>query len=240
MLAPQPRIAPATQARSFPARLALLCAFVASTAMAPSANAELIQNGSFEAQLIADGSLQALVPTGWSGGAVLMNPDAAGGFAGNPFTWPQAADGLQYEDIGNTAQFALSQVFSVASGGSYSLSWLDNTALNILPGFQTAPYAVAIRDAASALVFSSNLDSYHADGAWGSRAFVQALAAGSYTLTFTSLNSANRTDTLIDRVSLVPTTASIPEPSAAWLLGLGLLALFAANGSRLGQPRSSH
>lgn len=217
---------------------------LASLLFAPwVARAELIQNGSFEVQAIPDGTLQATTPTNWNGGAALMNPNAAGGFAGNPFTWPQAADGQQYEDIGNESKYALSQLFTVLDADTYVLRWLDNTALNIAPGFQTAPYSVSILDASSSIVLSSTLDSWHSDGAWQAREFSQFLSVGAYTLTFTSLNSFNRTDTLIDGVSLAVAPSSVPEPSTALLLTLGAFALSltstrrrATTGKPCGQP----
>lgn len=199
-----------------------LFAAAALIAAPTTAHSNLIVNGSFEQQSIPDGGLQALTPTAWTGGAVLMNPNAAGGLAGNPFTWPQPADGQQYEDIGNESRFALTQSFSIGTAGSYLLTWLDNTALNIVPGFQTAPYSVSILDAVSNVVFSVLLDSYHANGAWTSRNAVNSLDAGQYTIAFTSLNQFNRTDTLIDAVSLVVAPAVVPEPSTLLLLFAGL------------------
>lgn len=204
-------------------RLLLLASFLVA---APAARAELIQNGSFEIQAIPDGTLQAATPSNWSGGAVLMNPNVAGGLAGNPFTWPQAATGQQYEDIGNEPKYALSQSFIVSDADTYILQWLDNTALNILPGFQTAPYSLSVVDASSNIVFSSALDSWHADGEWMPRELSGYLDAGSYTVAFTSLNSFNRTDTLIDGVSLSLAPNAVPEPSTVLLLCLGVFALY--------------
>lgn len=161
-----------------------------------------------------------------------MNPSAAGTLAGSPFLWPQASDGSQYEDIGNEAKFALSQAFVVADADTYLLAWQDNTGLNIAPGFQTAPYSVAIRDAASTVVFTSALDSYHSDGAWAARSARQFLDAGTYTLTFTSLNQFNQTDTLIDTVSLVVAPLSVPEPATSFLVAMGLATLLVRTGPR--------
>lgn len=208
-----------------PTRLILTAALLCS---ALAAHAQILQNGSFEQPAIGDGTLQAVTPTGWSGGALLMNPLAGGAIPGNVFLWPQAADGTQFEDIGNTATFALSQTFAIASSQAYAIEWQDNVGgVPALPGFQTAPYAVSLLDDAAQTIFSVSLDSYHADGQWVARTLTPTLAAGSYTLTFTSLNLPNRTDTLIDAVSVSPAGAvtPVPEPATAWLIAAGLAAL---------------
>lgn len=158
-----------------------------------------------------------------------MNPSAGGTFAGNPFLWPQAADGAQYEDIGNEAKYALSQTFLVGAADTYQLSWQDNTALNILPGFRTAPYSVTMMDSMATMVLFDTLDSYHVSGAWQTRSILQYLDVGSYTLTFTSLNQFNRTDTLIDAVSLSVAAAAVPEPATALIVVVGLGALVSAS-----------
>jgi hypothetical protein len=190
-----------------------------------AAQAQIIQNGSFEAPAITDGSLQASVPTGWTGGAVLMNPLDNGAIPGNAFIWPQAADGQQFEDIGNTAAFALSQAIEIVDPGTYEFHWMDNVGgVPAPPGFDTAPYAVTLTDAGAKQVFSAAFDSYHADGQWQSRTIQQALGAGSYTLTFTSLNQPNHTDTLIDAVS-VGAAPPVPEPGSALMLLAGWAAL---------------
>jgi hypothetical protein len=132
-----------------------------------------------------------------------MNPGPTGGLAGNAFTWPQAAEGSQYRDIGNTAGTALSQDFVVAHAGDVTLSWKDNTALAILPGFQTAPYRVTVQNSGATAVYTADLDSWHASGAWQARTATLTLPAGTYTLVFASQNLSNRTDTLIDAASVL-------------------------------------
>lgn len=200
----------------------------------PAHAAAILLNGGFEEPAIADGTLQAVTPAGWSGGAVMMNPLASGAIPGNPFIWPQAAQGSQFEDIGNTAAFALSQAFVSPAGGAYTITWQDNVGgVPALPGFQTAPYAVSLIDAAAQTILNATYDSYHADGQWVLRTLTATLAAGSYTLTFTSLNQANRTDTLIDAVSVDPAVTTVPEPTGAWLLAAGLAALFRSRPRRV-------
>lgn len=169
----------------------------------PPTAVELIVNGDFELPAIADGTLLAAEADGWTGGVLVMNPNAAGALAGNIFTWPQAPSGQQYRDIGNTPATPLSQSFTVASAGSVTLSWQDGSGLNIPPGYQTGPYRVTLTDAAAATVYSADFDGWRASGAWQLRSVTLSLAAGRYTLAFASQNQPNTNDTLIDDVSVL-------------------------------------
>lgn len=152
---------------------------------------------------LADGTLATAVATPWSGGVVTLNPDAAGRITGNVFVWPQAAEGMQYRDIGNTSGTPLSQGFAIGTAGSVTVSWQDHTGLGVLPGYQTAPYRVTLTGAGGAIVYSADFDSWHASGAWQARSATLTLGVGSYTLTFASQNLPNHTDTLIDAVSVL-------------------------------------
>ena len=185
--------------------------------------AQIISNGSFESPAIPDGTYHAPPPTSWIGGVFLDNPNATGKMAGLGFTWPQAANGQQYIDIGDTASTALSQAFVLTGTGTFTLSWQDNTGLNIIPGYQTAPYAVRLVNGSAQQVFIHNFDSWRASGVWQARSIAQALSSDTYTISFTSLNYFNGTDTLIDTVQI----SSVPEPTDAILLSLGLAGLFA-------------
>lgn len=169
---------------------------------APAPGPELLQNGGFEAPTTVDGTLNRITPTFWTGGAAISNPDAAGGMAGNPFTWPQAIEGVQYADIGNTPATPLRQSFTVTTAATYRIAWQDNTGLNIIVGFRTSPYLVTVTDGASQTVVSLNFEAWRATGDWAARTTDHALTAGTYTLTFTSQNQPNGTDTLIDAVSV--------------------------------------
>ena len=192
-------------------------------AMSGAANGQLIQNGGFESPSIADGTYRTAPATFWSGGAFLDNPNAAGGIPALGFTWPQPADGQQYADIGDIAAYALSQTFAVAAGGVHHIAWSDNTALNILQGYRTAPYSVEIANAANSSVLLANFDSYHLSGSWQARSIDQFLTPGNYKITFTSENVYNGTNTLIDAVQI----SAVPEIPVYVLFVLGLAGILA-------------
>jgi hypothetical protein len=145
-----------------------------------------------------------------------MNPDAGGNFAGNPFTWPQAASGAQYVDIGNVSSYALSQSFALASAGTYLLSWWDNTGVT---NVQSSPYSVSIVDATNSSVYGASFNAYHSGGAWLQRTAMLNLGVGAYTLAFISTGVPNGLDTLVDATSI---TTAVPEPNTALMMFVGL------------------
>jgi hypothetical protein len=202
------------------AALALTCA--------PAAQAQSLLNASFEAPAIADGTLSATTATGWAGGQFVMNPDAAGQFAGNPTLWPQADSGQQYLDIGNTAASPLTQSLLVAQAGSYAFGWSDNTALFLPAAFHTSPYRAEVLDGAAQVMAGATFDAWHADGLWQPRTLLTTLMAGTYTLRLTSQNVAFSADTLIDSASI----SAVPESGTAALLALGLGLLASARRRR--------
>jgi hypothetical protein len=189
----------------------LLCFFIASPTQA-----QPILNGDFESPAIVDGTYETTTPSSWVGNGLLMNPDATGNFSGDPGTWPQAQSGQQYQDIGNTPDFSISQSFSVSVPALFQISWYDNTALQLAPA-TSSPYTILLTDSSGQPVFSANLDSFH-NGIWQFNSATQALAADLYTLSFRSQNLPRSADTLIDNVAVV----QIPEPNA-WVLLLPIV-----------------
>jgi len=216
--------------RGFAAHIAApyILAF-AMLAFEGSAQAEILQNGSFEAPILQVGQLTPTSPTGWTGGGFHMRPAADGTLIGDSYIWPQAPMGNQYADIGNQPAFALSQTFLITTPGEYLFSWYDNTALNIVAGQQFAPYQVALTDASASVIFSHALDSYDANGNWQSRSISHTLDPGSFTLSFTSLNQPFRTDTVIDAVAIT----AVPEPQTIALVIVGVILVACTKGVRL-------
>ena len=173
------------------------CAVVRLSAAAQN----LILNGSFESPTIPANSYQPVTPTSWfSSGtplAFLHN-----GNSGDPSVWPLPEDGQQFANVANTAlEYSLSQPFTIASGGTYLLQWFDSSGHS--GGATTSPYSVAVLTGAVQMVWTTNLDAYHATfGAWASRSVHLSLALGTYTVRFQSGGVTLGLDSLIDNVTL--------------------------------------
>lgn len=133
--------------------------------------------------------------------------------------WPGAPtpDGAYYAFVQGDNS-VLSQTFTIIQGGSYQLSWLDagRPATGGNNGDQT--YSVTV-DGLS--VFTGSTASLQPFTSRASDRFT--LAAGTYTLSYNGLTSADST-AFIDGVSI----AAVPEPTTWALLILGLGATGAA------------
>jgi PEP-CTERM motif len=185
----------------------------------PLSHANLLINGSFEADAQADGTYGPAMITGWSA-SFLMDPDASGGIPGNSPPWPQAFDGEQYADVGNSPLYSLTQTFTVAAAGQYTLSWYDHTALGYTPGSFTAPYNVTVNGTTNAFS-SSYTANQHPSTSWGVRSETFALQAGSYTLSFLPTGTVGSLDVLIDNVAVT----AVPEPGSLALMLAGIAAV---------------
>lgn len=207
-----------TQALEFrcsPTRPTLLGAGVAFLALTSGLQAQLVVNGSFEATTLG-------FPDGWSGNPFVVfvgDVDGPGG-------WPGPQDGHQFIDIGygeispGVPAFVLSQSVTITTPGSYRLDWYHNTYSDTGPGSGSANYRAAILDAGSSPVAQGLFDP-GGFGVWGHQSLTAALAAGNYTVKFSSGPAAGR-DALLDNVTLALTP--IPEPGAwAALAALGCL-----------------
>ena len=217
-------------ARSSARILISVSVFVLICPYAGPVGAQIVANGDFELPTILDGTYLPSAPTGWVGGYGVVNPDSSGHYAGGGgATWPQPVSGQQYEDIGDQAQTALSQTFSILAAGTYALAWRDNTALGLPAKFQTSPYNVTMVNSSLQQIVSSNFDAYQVNGLWGQRALFISLPAGLYTLRYTSTNSLQGADALIDALSLT----AVPEPSSALMLSVGLAAFLLGRSARV-------
>jgi len=136
----------------------------------------------------------------WNGSGAIASGNGAWG--GTP---AQSGDYFAFVQGGQT----MSQIFSLATGGSFELSWFDAGRTN-LGGAQS--YTVSIEGGASPITLGT-FTTDHAD--WQSKSGIFTLDAGTYTLTFTGLANDDRT-AFIDGVSV----AGVPEP-AAWGMLIG-------------------
>lgn len=162
----------------------VLCGIIGFSAHAQN----LLLNGSFESPAIPANTISLATPTSWQGGHRLLN----GNYGGSEYPGPQ--DGQQYAAIGSGA--ALSQAFTIATAGTYELSWFDNAGDHP----DASPYSVTISSGAG-VVASTSLNASHFPN-WVSHSMQLNLSPGSYTLVFQSTGPAFGLATLIDNVSL--------------------------------------
>ena len=202
-----------------------LIATLGTTLISTLAQASLIQNGGFESPTL---TLNAFTPNlnvpGWG--------PIPGGFNGNAGPiWPSAIEGNQFADIGNAIGPVVSQAFSVASGGTYSLKWSENTGYYGDNRAGNSPYLVTVTGS-SGTIFSQTFDAYNY-GVWENLTQSLSLASGAYTLSFSPHGVYGGYDSLIDAVSI-----STPDhTSTAAALGGSVVALgFASRRLRRSLP----
>jgi hypothetical protein len=172
---------------------------------AHSAQANLIQNGSFESPVTPTNSIarDVTVPL-WSNPLVIFNGSING-------LWPLAFHGSQFADIGNDASLpGHGQSFVVGTAGNYTLSWAENTGYYGTETAATSPYLVTITGG----VLSQSFDAFNF-GTWQVKSLSLYFAVGNYTLHFAPQGDFGGYDTLIDAVSL--TSASVPDQTSSVL-----------------------
>jgi hypothetical protein len=202
-------------------------------AFAPVAAQAQIADGSFEAKGNAGTIENGGAPVnrycydGMSFGngtcAASTNWNASGVVASHNGDWggtaAQSGDYFAFVQGGQT----MAQIFSLATGGSFELSWFDAGRANN-GGPQS--YTVSILGGASPITLGT-FTTDHAD--WQSQSGIFTLAAGTYTVSFQGLANDDRTS-FIDNVSV----AGVPEP-AAWGM---LIGGFGLAGSAMRRRRS--
>jgi hypothetical protein len=181
----------------------------------------IVQNGSFEEPVISAGSFQqfSTIP-GWTGnaGVEIQSNGVLGAEGGTPF-------GNQYVELNVQAPSALTQTLTTTPGAQYTVSfWFaarpgtgTNSATATFTGAPALPVSVP---ATGSVAFQQFTETVTATG---------ASSVLSFTPTGGLLAGAGN---LLDNVSVTPTAAAVPLPSAVWagLCGLACLGLAARAG----------
>ena len=182
----------------------IITAFAACLALTGNAQS-LLLNGSFEFPAIPADTLAIRPPTSWErfGSPRLVNGVYGGSEA------PGSFDGQQYVSIGNDGiQMGISQTFTVATSGTYTLTWFDNAGNSDIPA--TAPYYVSLRTSSNLELAKVNLSVKDGAG-WTSHTMPLNLTPGSYLLLFYSQQfTPGGLATCLDKVSILGQTPNEP------------------------------
>lgn len=188
-------------------------AFIVATALSSAAGAQnLLSNGGFESPALpVGGYTTSPFVDGWSfsaGSGVISAIDWSDWW-GAGVNKPAGAQGNQFGYLQGVG--SISQTFSVASAGVFSVTWIEASRLGAPAGDQT--YSVQI-DAGTPVLFSTpSAQDFTARGLG-----TIALASGSHTLTMSGTILADRT-VYLDAV----TVSAVPEPGAYAMMSVGLL-----------------
>jgi hypothetical protein len=205
--------------------------FLAS--LAPASQANLVQNGSFEAQGVSGNSYITAIPTGWSDlGNGSTTDILAAGYSGG-----SASDGSQYVDLigGGSGVFpsGLSQSLHLLAGTTYRLAFDYNGGQ--APG-SILKYALGSLVAGNFNVEAmNNFSAFGATTPWQHFSTDVAVAvSGDYSLSFWTESGAWGSPYL-DNVSLDALPGSVPEPTSLLLIGAGICGILATVRKRSGR-----
>jgi PEP-CTERM motif len=193
---------------------------VAATFLAATSpvSANVLLNGDFEAPTTATYTYLSGLNNDWTyagGSGVINNVGGTAWFGSSP---PTGSSGSQFAFV-QGAGSSISQTFSIATAGTFGISWLDAGRPNFgaYAGDQT--YQVSLN--------SSVVGTYSTISGVGFNdevANLGFLSSGVYTLTFLGLPTTQSTPdetAFIDSVNI----AAVPEPSTWAMLILGFLGM---------------
>ncbi len=185
-----------------------------ATPLLASANANLITNGSFEANAQANSTWHIYNNlTGWTGGrgGIELRNNVAG----------KAYEGKNYVELDTTANSSMSQSFNTLLGQAYVLSF----AYSPREGVATSSNGIQV------LWNGADLGTFAGTGAASGNVWeVETLNVfGTGGLTTLSFKSVGRSDSYGGSLDSVSLTTAIPEPEtyALMVAGLGLMGLVA-------------
>jgi PEP-CTERM motif len=204
----------------------LAIAFAATLAAAAplAAHANLIVNGSFEAEVQAGASWTVLAGlSGWqadaSSGVELRNAVAGLAHDGANFieldTNPGSFGNASFDDTTNSG---ISQTVGTQAGASYELTWFYSPR----SGVAASSNDIQVYWNGALLTTSSGSGEGQPGNAWNEYSFT-VTGTGSDTLRFAAGGTADRLGGSLDSVSLV--AAPVPEPGTTALLLAGLAAI---------------
>jgi PEP-CTERM motif len=200
----------------------LLAAALLVTASPVSAN--VLLNGDFEAPTTATYTYLTGLNNDWTygGSGVVNNVGGTAWFGGSP---PLGSSGNQFAFL-QGAGSSISQTFSIATAGTYGISWIDAGRPDIFGGCCRGDQTYRVSLNSTVIGTYSTVSGVGFNNEVANLGF---LSGGSYTLTFLGLPTDQSTldeTAFLDNVNV----SAVPEPSTWAMLILGFLGLgFAAH-----------
>jgi hypothetical protein len=179
-----------------------------------SAQANMIQNGSFETPTLADGTWQIY----YNNEVINWTPSTYGIEVRNNVAGV-AQDGINFVELDATQNSWMTQAVSISTAGSYLLSFWYNARPNVSHVSDEISWAFGGQTGVVSPSDTSPL------GTWHQFSQTFALSAGQQTLRFDAIGTSDSYGGSLDNVSLTP----VPEPEsfAMMIAGLGLMGAIA-------------